>query len=124
MLSSTQQYSDRARRGSEAVTLAMLGTGREAVGKWMALKLSDGGSDNKLYDTKGDARRHQLHPQQCAYVMIPPDGMSPRQAENYLRFVESLYDAGADISDPERQVQMPSTMPTARGLIRAIARGR
>lgn len=117
-------YDDRARRCSEAVTLAMLGQGTDVVGRWLAVRLSDGRTDGNIYDLKADAVRHQLLPQQCAYVCIPLEGMTPRQAAIYLSFIEQLYDAGADLADPDRQVQMPASMEYHPGLIRAIRRGR
>lgn len=119
-----QQFSDRARRASGAVTLAMLAQGRGIVGRWMALRLSDGGSDGNVYDRKSDAIRHQLHPKQCAYVCLTPEGMSPRQAENYLRFIEGLYSAGADLDDPDQQIAMPANREEIPGLLRAVRRGK
>lgn len=116
-------YSDRARRASDIVNGHLLGSFGQARGRWVALRLSDGGSDGAVYDRKADAVRHQLHPKQCAYVCIPPDGMDPRGAELYLRFMEGLYSVGADLADPDRQVQMPATTAGMPNLIRAVKRG-
>lgn len=115
---------DRAQRCSDAVTLALLGQGRDVVGRWLAVRLSDGGTDGNVYDRKSDAVRHQLHPQQCAYVCIPFDGMTPRQAGVYLRFIEGLYAAGADLADPERQIHMPAQRERIAPMLRAIRKGR
>jgi hypothetical protein len=106
-LTAETQYSDAARRLSDAVNVHLLGQGTAVAGRWIAARLSDGGSDGVLYDTKADAVRHQLHEQLCCYVMIPLDGMSPRQAENYLRFNRQLYDAGMRITDPNAHTAMP-----------------
>lgn len=119
-----QDMTDRARRCSEAVTLALLGQGRGAVGKWMAVKLSDGRSDGKVYDRKADAIRHQLHEQQCAYVCIPFDGMTVRQADTYMRFTEGLYAAGHRLADPDTHLQMPTRRESFAPMLRAIRRGR
>lgn len=74
---------------------------------WIAVRLSDGGSDGNLYPSKGDAVRHQLVREQCAYIRIPPTGMNPAEAENQLKWVRALYAAGMDLADPDLQVQQP-----------------
>lgn len=115
---------DRAQRLSDAVTLAILGQGRGVVGKWIAARLSDGRTDGNVYDRKSDAIRHQLHEQQCAYVCIPLDGMTVRQAGTYLRFTEGLYRAGARLSDPDQHIQMPTRREQFAPMLRAIRKGR
>ena len=82
--------------------------------QWAAIRLSDGGSDGVLYDTRADAVSHQLHEKHCCYVMIPPDGMSPQEADVYLEFNRAAYDAGWSMSDPEQ----PVTRITSEGLQR------
>lgn len=119
-----QAGTDRAQRCSDAVTLALLGQGRGVVGKWVAVSLADGRSDGNVYDRKSDAIRHQLHETQCAYICIPPDGMTLRQAANYLRFTEGLYRVGARLADPDTQHQMPTRREQFAPMLRAIRRGR
>lgn len=92
------RYSDAARRCSDIVRQAIVD---KHAGKWFAVRLSDGGSDGVPYDTKGDAVNHQLHEQQCAYVKIPVDDMTPRAADLFLRVNRQLYDAGMRLADPE-----------------------
>lgn len=112
-------YSDAAHRLSDAVALALTAEGLNASGRWVAARLSDGGTDGKLYASKAEAIRFQLHEDLCAYVCIPPTGMTPRQAENYLSFTRRLYDAGLRISDPDREVIAPERLETwtSHGLI-------
>lgn len=119
-----QAATDRARRLSEAVTLALLGQGRGVVGKWLAARLSDGATDGSIYDRKSDAIRHQLHERQCAYVCIPPEGMTVRQADTYLRFTEGLYDSGYHLADPDTHMQTPRRREDIAPTLRAIKRGR
>jgi hypothetical protein len=96
---------DRARRASEAVNLHVLAG---AAGRWMAIRLSDGGSDGHTYDNKAEAVRFQIHEKQCAYIRIPPDGMTPKQAKtSVLDFQEGLYNVGARLADPATQLQQP-----------------
>lgn len=101
-------YSDAARRCSDVINTHVAVHKFGAFGKWAAIRLSDGGSDGVMYDTKADAVRHQLHETQCAYVRIPLDGMSAREAEIYLEFNRKLYDAGMRMSDPET-LHLPQT---------------
>ena len=93
-------YSDAASRLSDAVTLHLTVNGLNAVGQWIAARLSDGGTDGNLYPDKATAIRHQLHETQCAYICIVPEGMPPRDADIFLAYNRSLYDAGLRMPDP------------------------
>lgn len=108
---------DAGRRLSDAVQLALAVGGR---GRWVAGRLSDGGTDGNVYDTRADAIRHQLHEDQCAYVQIPPTGMPPAEATAYLEFQRRRVDAGMRMVDPEQGV-MP-LLPTPGYLNRAARR--
>lgn len=98
--------SDAAKRCHEAVNIHLQILGAAAIGKWVAVRLSDGGSDMVLYDTKYDAVRHQFHEFWCAYVCIPPNGMSVADAEDFLRITRQMYDAGVRLADPDKHVVM------------------
>lgn len=92
------QYSDAAKRCSDIIKLHILaGMG----GKYAAIRLSDGGSDDTVYDTRRDAITHQLHEQQCAYIKIPRDDMPPSHAERFLQIQRELYDKGFRLCDPD-----------------------
>ncbi len=84
----------------------------DAVGRWAAIRLSDGGSDGVLYDNKSDAIRFQLHEKQCVYVQILPEGMSIRAAQSFLNVHRQFYDAGMNMADPDRQVEVPQREET------------
>jgi hypothetical protein len=90
---------DAARRCSDVIRTHVVAG---SIGRWAAIRLSDGGSDGIPYDTRAEAVRHQLHETQCAYVQIPYDDMSPRAAGVFLRFHRDAYDAGMRLTDPER----------------------
>lgn len=101
-------FSDAARRCSDTVNNHIAGLGWSAFGKWVAIRLSDGGSDDTVYDTRADAIRHQLHETQCCYVQIPPTGMPVAEAESFITFNRNLYNGGFRITDPETpQIHMP-----------------
>lgn len=74
------------------------------AGTWLAVRLSDGGSDNVHYTSKAGAVAHQLHETQCAYIRVPPDGMPLDHAYGFLKINRKLYDAGARLSDPDKDV--------------------
>lgn len=123
---------ERARRVSDTVTqhIADHRTGGDMIPDWngpqpwIAVQLSDGRSDGRLYPTKGDAVRFQLHPEQCAYLTIPPDGMNVRQAHSYLRLTEQMYDNGMRLADPDMQVVSPLRTETHPDMLRQIRTGR
>jgi hypothetical protein len=100
------QHFDAAKRASDAVRLHLVANRERAIHSWVAIRLSDGGSDNVLYDSKHAAVRHQLHEYQCAYVKIPPDGFPPKAAEAFLRFNRQLYDHGLRLADPDKDLEV------------------
>lgn len=93
-------YSDEARRASDNVNLHLLADRADNVGRWVAIRLSDGGSDGVVYDCKCDATRHQLHERQCVYVNIQPTGLSAKDAEILLKMYRQFYDRGFKMPDP------------------------
>lgn len=109
---------DAARRMSAAVTLAAMNGG---AGRWLAVKLQDGGSDHVLYDRRSDAMAHQLSPEYALYVLIPPDGMTAGQADRVLGFWRDCYSAGFRAVDPRDDVpSMPLTRPDGLRQIRLL----
>lgn len=93
------------------------------VGKWAAIRLSDGGSDRVPYDSRADAIFHQLSEQQCCYVKIPEDDMGPAEAASFLRVNRALYAAGHRLIDPdapEREVMLPQLVEDARWMLRTL----
>lgn len=127
-----EDWTDAAKRCSDVVTLHIQAhtTGADMLpdwgmhAPWIAVRLSDGGSDGNLYDTKKQATEHQLHPHQCAYILIPPEGMTPEQARIMLKFTAQMYDAGVQLADPDMQVQPVVRKEAIPSVIRALKRGR
>lgn len=70
------------------------------IGWWVAIRLSDGGSDGVMYDTRDTCVKFQLHETQCAYIQIQPDTGNPREISRYLQICRGLYDQGLKLSDP------------------------
>ena len=112
--------SDAAKRCSDAVNLAVVAG---CAGRWLAIRLADGGCDNALYDSRGDAQSHQLRPQYCTYVMVPPDGMQPHEAEALLQYWRRLVDANVT-DDHAPMPLMPLTRTDMARQIRVLSKGR
>lgn len=93
----------------------------QLIHSWIAVRLSDGGYDGTLYDTRQDAVRHQPHEQQCAYLNLAPvmGGMEVQAAYAILKFHRDAYDAGMTFIDPEHptggmDIGMPIAMEDVR----------
>ncbi len=104
---------------------------------YLAVRLSDGGSDGKLYATKQEAVRHQLHEQLCAYYSFrnAPTGFSAlpmkgwREAAIFLAFNRAAYDAGFRLVDPDHfnggpDLVMPSSSEHLHNQLRRLIRAR
>ncbi len=86
--------------------MQLLADRETAVGSWIAVRLSDGGSDGVLYPLKSIAVHFQLHEQQCMYLKIPPDGITERVAARLLELHRRLYDAGMRLADPDNELEV------------------
>lgn len=93
----------RAQKAFEHLSMLDAIHGRDAFGKWVAIFLGDGSCDLKLYESKAEAIRFQLHETQCAYLYM--NGV-PRLGEVrlFLDTNEELYDAGLRLADPDTYV--------------------
>ena len=88
---------DEARRASDVINQHVILQRRG----WVAIRLSDGGSDGVVYDLRADAIRHQLHEHQCAYFLLPSIPVTPYECEVFLRYNRQLYDNGLRMGDPD-----------------------
>jgi hypothetical protein len=88
---------DFAKRAFDIMNLHVIGKGDQVWGKWVAFRLSDGGSDNVLYDTRDQAIAHQLHPLQSCYLVIPPTGFTYGEIREFLTLSRTLRERGARI---------------------------
>jgi hypothetical protein len=93
-----QKVSDPGKRCS-AIVMQAIADGY--AGYWIAIRLSDGGTDGVLYWARDSAVKHQLTESQCAYIQIPPDSMPPEEADTFLQFHRKCYDAGFRLTDPD-----------------------
>lgn len=125
-------HSDAARRVSGEYTLHRVAEGeygRDAFGRWFAVRLDDGSSDHVLYDSKHDAIRHQHgNEQQYAYIRVGPHSMTECDAEMFLATHRKMYDKGLRMVDPGsrnggREVIKRLTVEDQRSLTRGIVTG-
>ena len=113
---------EAAERMHDAIKLHFLVLSLEEMlsGRWVAIRLSDGGSDNTVYDTRADAMRFQLHPTQCLYLRLVPPAPPPATAcDVLLWYVRGAYDRGWR---PDENVD-DLIFPHATELIDAAQRG-
>jgi hypothetical protein len=96
-----QGHTDDAKRCADNVNLHYQAIGWDAIGKWVAIKLADGGSDSVLYDTKRDAVRHQSDEFLCCYVKLIPHAMTVCEAQTFMKVHRKAYDAGWRHADPD-----------------------
>lgn len=99
---------DAGLRLSDRVANHLLAVGEGARFKFLAARLSDGGGDDTLYDSKAQAVAAQLAPQHCAFVRITPDGMAPVEAYRYLVMARQILRHGARLDDPEHTPILPT----------------
>jgi hypothetical protein len=99
-----KQHSDAAKRFCDTYNLHKIGAGKASLGKWIAVRLSDGTSDDTLYDDKLAAVTHQHHNEQLyAFVCIAPPSMKVCDAEVLIRTHRKMYDAGMRMTDPDHK---------------------
>lgn len=97
-------HTDAAKRFCDTYNLHKIGAGSAANGKWIAIALHDGSSDDTLYDSKRDAVRHQRHNEQWyAFICIVPPSMKYCDAEVMLDVHRRMYDAGLRMTDPDHK---------------------
>ncbi len=87
-------FSDAAKRASDIINLHLVADPEGNIGYWVAIRLSDGGSDGVLYRELSDAVRAQLHYTQCMYVPIRFGGMPPQEADVMIVAHRRIYANG------------------------------
>jgi hypothetical protein len=108
---------ERARRAADLINEARATLDWEQLKNcWIAIRLSDGGSDMVIYDCKRDAVRFQVHEKQCVYFCFRNliGGASARELVRVIRFHEMAYEAGFGIPDPDDEFGGPDPAPTSR----------
>jgi hypothetical protein len=97
--------SDAAKRASDIINAyAVFTPWDELINCYVAIRLSDGGSDGSLYTSKRDAVRHQTDEKLFAYYSYRfhgTSGVSPKDMQLFLDFHRQAYDKGFRLPDPD-----------------------
>lgn len=116
------QHTDAAKRCADKVNLVIVGSGTEAVGRWLAIKLADGDCDLTVYPTQSAAVNSvRPYEREHCYLMIPRQWMTLCEAESYLRFNRLRYDAGMGTMPDPREVIRPVTKRDADRQVEQMA---
>lgn len=103
---------DAAHRMADTMNLhqMMLTSDELIAGRYVAIRLSDGGSDGTAYPSRAEAATHQRHnASRCGYYRIPvlPERMPAQVCDTLLWYVRQCYDAGSR-QDPAHQIILPT----------------
>lgn len=121
-------HSDAAKRLSDQYKLHRIALGAEAIGKWFAVRLTDGTGDGNVYPDKRTCMRHQRGREvYFAFVCIVPTDMGVCDADTFIKTARVMYDAGIRMTDPDdaaggRAPIMRATREDQGSLTRSIAR--
>lgn len=97
-------HSDAAKRLGDTYNLHRIGAGHASIGKWFAASLSEGRSDDTLYDDKLSCVRHQHHNEKYyAFIKIAPNSMNACEAEVILKTHRQMYKNGLRMADPDHK---------------------
>lgn len=101
---------DAAKRMADTIALHQTVLSRDEIlaGRFVAIRLADGGSDGVAYETRAEAITHQANsPSRCAYFRIPLDRWRPQTCDVLLWYVRCGYDSGVR-EDPAAALIIPS----------------
>lgn len=101
---------DAAKRLADTVALHQVALSRDELlaGRYIAVRLSDGGSDGVVYDTPAEAVAHQRHnASRCIYPRLPLERWSAQVCDVLLMYGRRAYDNGHR-ADPAAQLWIPT----------------
>ena len=107
---------DAARRFADTIALHQLALTKDELlrGRFVAIRLADGGSDGVVYDTRAEAiRAQQNSPSRCAYFQIPLERLSAATCDSILWYVRAVYDSG-NREDPAHQFVISNSIENMR----------
>lgn len=103
-IAAAQELADIGRKVSDHLNMVRLFHDWDDIkDKWMAFRLSDGGTDGVVYETRKDAVSYQFHEQWCAYISFANlvGGAVPRECAIFMKFTRDAYKGGMRLVDPE-----------------------
>lgn len=94
------EHTDAAKRIADTYMMHRMADPIGNIGKWFAVAIADGTTDNTLYDTRLDAITHQHHNEfYYAYVQVVPSQMTICDAEIFLSGIRKTYEARKNLID-------------------------
>ena len=104
-----------AKKVRDTIALHQVALDRDEIlrGRYIAVKIIDGGSDNTAYDTRDDAYRHHLYSTDYAYLQIPLERWSEYVCDWALWYTATRYKAGFK-PEPHLALIMPLRMEDSR----------
>jgi hypothetical protein len=105
-------FSDAAKRCSDWVNLHIAALDKDSLmrGRYIGVRLADGYSNGETYATWAEASRyHEREMMPYYFIKIPLTGMTVMDAEELLKGVRALYDAGMRFTDPAVELALPTT---------------
>lgn len=94
----TRQMRDEssAKRFHEAIALHRLALSHDEIiaGRFMAVRLADGSTDNTAYESRYEAMKHQPNHHLCFYPQIPPAVITVYVCDTLLWYARKAHDAG------------------------------
>lgn len=102
---------DAAHRMADTIALhqAILSRDELMAGRYVAIRLADGGSDGTAYPSLAAAAEHQRHDvSRHGYyrIPVPPEHLGPKACDVLLWYVRTAYDNGVR-QDPAHQLMIP-----------------
>lgn len=111
---------DAAKRMCDIINARIVFTPVDELSRgWMAFRLSDGGSDGALYDSRRAAISHQTNEFLCAYFSFRSclGGANAKDCQLFLDMHRHVYDNGGRLADPEApDLMMPLARPIYNGI--------
>lgn len=99
---------DSAKRFADTVALHQMVLSRDEIlaRRFLAVRLSDGGTDGVVYETRADAIKAQTNtPSRCFYFQIPFERLNVETCDSILWYARAVYDSGAR-EDPAHQLSI------------------
>lgn len=115
---------DTAQRAADTIRLHQLALTRDEIlaGRFVAIRLEDGRSDNTVYDTRHDAMLSQQYAADgYAYLQIPLETWTARHLDLFLWYYRRAYELGTRV-DPKQGLGI--YMPSRREQALAIGKKR
>lgn len=123
----TEHLLDCGKRASEIINTYVVGMNWDDIkNSFIAIRISDGGSDGVLYDSMRDAAQHQLHEQSCYYFCFrnAMGGVNPRDMAILIKFARDAYYRGFRLIDPDDALGGKQVIMTAPRMDSIVGRYR